>query len=706
MLRRSAIKFAVATLLVCLVGPAGAERKSLRDCVTLWVVAKDRYTAERLVAHLRDARQAGGLSSYQMVKSISGDPKDIFAGDLQRLGFTNEALPCFAAVKISSSGNPEKIVGSPQIIVRRVSAGDPGLSARLVVARLAQNSGHSGGLPPEYRQLLEVFRPQGYTCVIVDKTKTGSDALLQKTRELANKANVTPYDLPMLAADLNTFDASTYERLGFGVDSLPCVCLVRNSPEGNPSSVVPNTLVRNIGNVDFAAQDFLSRWGKWKGVNIASSGAAGFDCAELQFVDEQGRPKTDGQYATGDTIYYQYRPKGFTPGRNNQGWVQENRQVRSVANSTMIGYLEDTHDYRQDYTPDGFVVRSKVQLINEMQDGNYEIQLAISDKVATKTQRLTLPFRYENRGKIPISEVSILDESGNLRPESKFSVGDRVMVAFRLADNKHSGLAGTAAIMGPNGVVVSAPANLEPGIGQMRVTLPPIPDSVTAGDYQVKISLLDQKDNKKGSSSASIRLQEYKKLIKASAYTPTNLGRPLKSGELITATVQGVAGATATLTIGSSTVPLFEMAPGFYQAQYSVSIRDNGDIPLKVVFNSADGFTEKKDLGSVTVEGMGKASVNRVQSNGGNFVCFGSAPPGSQVIVKVHVDMGRTLLFGIPDVDREANVTADSNGNFQFNLQFNSDARTRSDHPASFRTRASVSNVWSEEVETTINLNF
>lgn len=154
-------------------------------------------------------------------------------------------------------------------------------------------------------------------------------------------------------------------------------------------------------------------------------------------------------------------------------------------------------------------------------------------------------------------------------------------------------------------------------------------------------------------------------LIRAASFQPQGLGRPLRAGEVVTLTVQGAPGGTVTATLGGRTgLPLFEDPPGLYRTTYTVSPEDRTTAEVSVDFLARDGREDRRDLGSVVLQGLLTPEVQLVQQVGsGQWLVTGMAPPNSQVVVTAEVVTG-VLMF--KDVQRQQFLgVSDANGQFQ-----------------------------------------
>lgn len=154
-------------------------------------------------------------------------------------------------------------------------------------------------------------------------------------------------------------------------------------------------------------------------------------------------------------------------------------------------------------------------------------------------------------------------------------------------------------------------------------------------------------------------------LIRAASFEPRGLGRPLRAGEVLTITVQGAPGATVTATVGGRTgIGMFEDPKGLYRGTYTVSPEDRTDAPVSVDFLAPDGRDERRDLGSVALQGLMTPEIQLVQQVGpGQWMVTGMAPPNSRITVSAEI-VQTALMF--KDVQRQQfQGVSDSNGQFQ-----------------------------------------
>lgn len=154
-------------------------------------------------------------------------------------------------------------------------------------------------------------------------------------------------------------------------------------------------------------------------------------------------------------------------------------------------------------------------------------------------------------------------------------------------------------------------------------------------------------------------------LIRAASFQPQGLGRPLRAGEVLTITVQGAPGATVTATVGGRTgIGMFEDPKGLYRGTYTVSPEDRTTADVSVDFLAPDGREDRRDLGSVVLQGLMTPEIQLVQQVGpGQWMVTGMAPPNSRVVVSAEI-VQSALMF--KDVQRQQfQGVSDANGQFQ-----------------------------------------
>ena len=187
-----------------------------------------------------------------------------------------------------------------------------------------------------------------------------------------------------------------------------------------------------------------------------------------------------------------------------------------------------------------------------------------------------------------------------------------------------------------------------------------------------------------------VAVQPAQPLVRAASMSPEP-GQPFPIGSNILLTVQAASGGTVVVNSASNrTVTLPELGGGLYQGNYTVSAEEQGDVALMVHFVGSRGEETDYPLGVFQAMGWVPPKILSINPLGGDvYQIRGSAPPGSVVKAKCHIDMGRFLFMGYPDYDGEWTVSADERGEFAFNLDLNqAETRRNGDLEAQFTAYA------------------
>ncbi|MFN8614008.1 MAG: hypothetical protein U0931_41130, partial [Vulcanimicrobiota bacterium] len=174
-----------------------------------------------------------------------------------------------------------------------------------------------------------------------------------------------------------------------------------------------------------------------------------------------------------------------------------------------------------------------------------------------------------------------------------------------------------------------------------------------------------------------VALEPPQPLIRAVTVVP-EIKEPLPIGAELLVSVQAESGGTVLINSSSNrSLTLPEAGGGLYQGIYRVNPDEKGDIALVAHFSNAKGASQDMPVGHFQAIGWTSPQIVSVESTGNDiYRVSGSAPPGSLVKVKCHIDMGRFLFIGYTDYDREWSVRADEKGQFGFNMDLNQ-AETR-----------------------------
>ena len=168
-------------------------------------------------------------------------------------------------------------------------------------------------------------------------------------------------------------------------------------------------------------------------------------------------------------------------------------------------------------------------------------------------------------------------------------------------------------------------------------------------------------------------------LIRATTVVP-ELKDPLPIGAEFLVSVQAESGGTVLVNSSSNrSVTLPEAGGGLYQGKYVVNPDEKGDIALIAHYSNAKGISEDKPVGHFQAIGWVAPQITAVNPIGNDiYQISGSAPPGSLVRAKCHIDMGRFLFIGYSDYDQEWTAQTDGKGQFSFNMDLNQAPTRRS----------------------------
>ena len=174
-----------------------------------------------------------------------------------------------------------------------------------------------------------------------------------------------------------------------------------------------------------------------------------------------------------------------------------------------------------------------------------------------------------------------------------------------------------------------------------------------------------------------VALEPPQPLIRAVTVVP-ELKEPLPIGAELLVSVQAESGGTVLINSSSNrSVTLPEAGGGLYQGKYVVNPDEKGDVALIAHYTNARGASEDKAVGHFQAVGWIAPQILAVNPIGNDiYQVSGTAPPGSLVKVKCHIDMGRFLFIGYSDYDQQWMAQTDDKGHFSFNMDLNQ-AETR-----------------------------
>ena len=175
----------------------------------------------------------------------------------------------------------------------------------------------------------------------------------------------------------------------------------------------------------------------------------------------------------------------------------------------------------------------------------------------------------------------------------------------------------------------------------------------------------------------AVAVEPVQPLIRAITVVP-ELKDPLPIGAEFLVSVQAESGGSLLINSSSNrSVTLPEAGGGLYQGTYVVNPDEKGDVALIAHYSNAKGASEDKAVGHFQAVGWVAPQIIALNPIGNDiYQVRGTAPPGSLVKVKCHIDMGRFLFIGYSDYDQEWTAQTDDKGQFSFNMDLNQ-AETR-----------------------------
>lgn len=363
------LRFALTLLMLAL--PLLAA--PLRNQVVIMVVMENPQKLDAVSELVRKARDENGFSESQ-VPIVFARASQLTARDYSILGFSRQSLPVIALVRMSAYGNPEKVLGSPPIIMRRVHRFDQ--AAQVIVARWAEFRGLT--VPESLAGALALGSPnQVYALIVHDDLEQRQQAAAI-FRELRARVGLSRAELPGAAVGGDFLTPEEYSRLGFSPDSLPAYLVVRNSAAGNPSQVVERSLVRNCADPIFGSASLLRSYARAN--NLALQG----DLPSSSFAQGSALVVATRPLGGGQTeVTYSYGLQGAFPSSAGT-WVQEQRTVldasgqslpRARALTDLRNRLEVSQSFSLSAAP-----------------GTYQLRLFLTDKRAGASLTLEAAF--------------------------------------------------------------------------------------------------------------------------------------------------------------------------------------------------------------------------------------------------------------------------------------------------------------------------
>ncbi|GMU51739.1 MAG: hypothetical protein AMXMBFR33_08850 [Candidatus Xenobia bacterium] len=350
----------------------------LSDRTVIMVVMSDATRLDEVSDLVKQVRDSNGFSESQVpIVFARGD--QLTKRDYSILGFSPYSLPVIALVKMSSFGNPEKVVGEPPIIMREVHRYD--LAAQVIVARWAQWRGLA--VPENLAGALALGSPEQVYALVVDDDASRRASGVSQVERLRAQHGLTFADLPAIGVTSDFLTEQEYARLGFSAEALPAFLVVQNSPAGNPSVVVGRSLVRNCADPMFGAASLFRSFSAARGLPVAANlPATSFSEGSALLIT--CRPVGPGEVE----VEYSYSVQGAFPHTTGY-WIQEQRSVRDPRGDNVAPALA-SFDVRQPLGSELAVARTLTMPTTV--PGTYRLRLFVTDKRSGTSLTLESPF--------------------------------------------------------------------------------------------------------------------------------------------------------------------------------------------------------------------------------------------------------------------------------------------------------------------------
>ena len=250
------MKMLKRVLLTTLLLPALSVALDLRGRAVICVLASDKSTYQQLsglIAERRDALKIGYNAATG--KGIVIYDKQVSPQDRKRLGIGDQALPCMAIVRMSAVANPEKVLGNPPAIQRNMSCL---FEADLMISRLLNMESETycvqrTGLSLDtVRYIRNLTRPNASLLYCVGRNDEEANQLDLAYLVASTRRSKTPPASVHVSEDALSDDILA--RLGAPRGTAPFMAVVSNSADGNPVSIKPDSLIRNITDIPGSAE--------------------------------------------------------------------------------------------------------------------------------------------------------------------------------------------------------------------------------------------------------------------------------------------------------------------------------------------------------------------------------------------------------------------------------------------------------------------
>ena len=355
----------------------------LRGRAVICVISPDKATYAKLAGLIKERRDALKIGYNPATgKGIVIYDQAISAQDRQRLGIGNQALPCGAIVRFSQAGAPEKVMGKPPAIQRNMSCLH---EADMMISRLLNLESEDycvkrTGLNLEtVRYIRNLTKPNLQLVYCVGRNDEEADQielayLISQTRHSKSTPITVHVSEDSLSDDI-------LARWGTGRGSAPLMAVVTNSPEGNPVAVKPESLIRNIEDVQTAVE-------------------------AMSFFQENGQMPTsvtrklpplallsgslDNEPAPGGSIRYGLELDNVKPGPEHR----PNFQVKAVLKSSAdVEMTSDQSNLQGDVSNFRTHLSGQINLPANLAPGDYNLDVEVTEILTMQRVATRVPVK-------------------------------------------------------------------------------------------------------------------------------------------------------------------------------------------------------------------------------------------------------------------------------------------------------------------------
>ena len=348
------------------------------------VIADDKESTVKLAEIVRRVRDSNNFIK-ELIPIARIPATQLKPADFERVGFSKQSLPVVALMKISTSDNLESVWGTPPAIVRNVTQGD--VAAQIILCRWAEFA--SVKLPPALESVAQIYQPFR---VFILNTARDPEGLARTAAEIARvKAaeRISDKDLPVLSVMFGEgiVTAEDYTRLGFGIDALPAVCLVKMSDCANPSTIAGDTgLLRWSYSSSYVAREVVRQWSRLKGLPLKTIPAAEpFSVSSPYWVDLP--PKL----VAGQSMKFRYLARNYRFGPEGRVWLQEDTRI-VLPDGTPFPSLGGQTNHRWDKFPGDGEITLESTVVLPSRPGRYTLEISTRDKLGNAKGLLSIPF--------------------------------------------------------------------------------------------------------------------------------------------------------------------------------------------------------------------------------------------------------------------------------------------------------------------------